>query len=177
VEPVVTGPLKRSERFVEKYRKWLSTGKAVQLSDIILRSYFDVQVKREPEIDVGIYQERGIEGIYIRNNKHITKEEFHFLLEFLREQILKIDYRKYHGITDAREERGKIRSREEYYFKPILENFDYPVKQSFGNLTLELNIVHNEVQYLKIAATTYAGFNYQEPEPFHELMVRLFPEK
>jgi hypothetical protein len=175
-EPVVSGPLKRSERFMEKFRKWTENGKSSGVSEKILQSYFDLQVQREPATEIGLFQERGIEGLYMRQNGIMEKEEFHYMLDLLKERVLKLGYRFYHGITESREDRGKIRTKEQYYLKPKLTSMDYPVEQGYGNITLELNLINDEVQYLKVAATTYAGFNYKEPEPFYELMTHLFPD-
>jgi hypothetical protein len=89
--------------------------------------------------------------------------------------MLQLPYNLYHGITEMREESGYIRTKEEYYFKPVVTSSEIPVSQQNGNITLELNVLNDQVQYLKIVATTYSGRNYREPLPFHELINHLFP--
>lgn len=175
-DPVVSGSLVRNRKFMDRYSEWVEKGKAINLSAILQKSYFDIQVYEQPRINMGIYQENGIEGLYIRDNKLMSKDEFHYLIDFLKENVLNLNYRMYHAITDSREERGMIRTREEYYFKPAIMNMEYPLEQEYGNITLELNLINEKVQFLKIAATTYAGFNYSDPKPFHELVTNLLPE-
>jgi hypothetical protein len=81
----------------------------------------------------------------------------------------------YRGITESREKQGRIYSKEEYYLKPRPTSMELPAAQGYGNITLQLNMISGVVENLKIIVTTYAGYNYQDPKPFGELISHYFP--
>jgi hypothetical protein len=173
-EPILRENISRNERFLEGFVSWRDSEPARSLFQMFRETMHNGGNRKDEHIDAGYYTDRGIEGLLIRSFTGGDKLHFQYLIEFVRERILQLNYRLYHGIEEHREQNGKIRSVEEYYLKPSVRSRLYPLKQEFGNLTLELNLVNDEVQFLKVIASTYSGYNYEEPKPFPELILSVF---
>ncbi len=173
-EPILRENISRNERFLEGFVSWRDSKSARTLFRVLADAIKKGGKLNDEHVDIGYYTDRGIEGLLIRSFKGGDKQKFQYLIEFVRERILQLNYRLYHGIEEHREQNGKIRSLEEYYLKPSVRSRLYPLKQEFGNITLELNLLNDEVQFLKIVASTYSGYNYEEPKPLPELLLSVF---
>jgi hypothetical protein len=173
-QPVISEPIKRSEKFKEKYNKWVDSEEARVIITTIHAGFNNYMISGKADIPIGKYQGQGLSGFYIEGEAKIRDEVYSFLLDYIRERITFLNYRFYRSLYEAKERTGKIHSKEQYYFKPIPSSYELPVAQEYGNLTIEVDRVEEEVTYLKIMATTYAGFDYQKPKDFDELIGYIF---
>lgn len=174
--PIISEPIYRSEDFITRYGNWRESEKVQMINNWIHESRKEGYTKKDNFIDIGYYRDRGIEGLIIRNISGLDLDDYRFFLDYLKEKTLVLNYKLYHGITESREEQGKVRTKEEYYLKPTLGNLKYPLNQEFGNITFELNLLNDQPDFLKIVTTTYTGYNYQEPDPFELFLEHLFSE-
>lgn len=172
-DPVISEPINRSEKFKERYLGWTALAETRSMIDNIARGYDQFILAGKSELPIGKYKDRGIEGMYLEGSLNLTGEEFSFLLDFLKERVLTLNYRFYRSLYEARDNGKGISLREQYYFKPIPSSFELPVSQEYGNITLELDRSGDTVTYLKIFATTYSGYNYQPSKNFDELIWHL----
>jgi hypothetical protein len=174
-ETIDSGPINRNNTFKTKYHQWIEGERWIWMNSIISTAYNEALIKGGNSPDIALNKANGIQGMIIRNTLEATREEFQFLLDLLKEKSLSLDYMFYRGITESREKNGRIRIKEEYYLKPRPSSMELPVSQGYGNITLQLNIINEDVLDLRIIVNTYAGFNYQEPKPFEELISHYFP--
>lgn len=172
--PVISEPVSRSRDFANQFLEWKSSGQFNGIGNLVRSSQHTDFNLSDEYLEIGHYRDRGIEGIVIRRLSYLNADEFRFLFDLLKEKVIGLDYRLYHGITESIEEEGKINTKEEYYLKPAVRNRSFPLEQGYGNITLQLNLLNERFRYLKIISNTYAGFNYKEPRPFTELLEILF---
>jgi hypothetical protein len=173
-QPVISEPIKRGEKFVERYNDWIDSEEARSIISTIHKGFNNYLISGKADIPIGKYQGQGLSGLYIEGESKIRDEVYSFLLDYIKERISFLNYRFYRSLYEAKERTGKIHSKEQYYFKPKPSSYELPVAQEYGNLTIEVDRIDEEVTYLKIMATSYAGFDYQEPKDFNELIEYIF---
>ncbi len=173
-QPVISEPIKRSIKFKEKYNQWIDSEQAGHVISNILQGYNNYIISGRPGIPIGTYKGNGLSGFYLEGESTVSDNIYSFLLDYIKEKVSSLNYRFYRSLYEAKERSGKIHSKEQYYFKPIPSSYELPVAQEYGNLTLEVDRIDEEVTYLKIMATHYAGFDYQSPKDFDELISHIF---
>lgn len=100
-----------------------------------------------------------------------TRREVIFLSEYLKEQVLALNYRSQISDTRTYNRPQWVETVERHYLKP---RYGAPIagklKQRFGNITIEVLLRNDQVHQLKFRATIYKDHLFHAPEDFHELM-------
>lgn len=68
-------------------------------------------------------------------------------------------------------------SKETHYLKPVIQSFEPPYRQEYGNILLEMESRNQVPRYIKLKVTSYAGFDYEPPKDFDELVGKLVIKK
>lgn len=107
---------------------------------------------------------------------HLTKKEYHredstHLFDYLREQVLALNYKP--QLSDTRTWAGKswVERVERHYLKPRPAwATEKKFNQGFGNVTIELSFRNDVPHHLKFSATSYNDHLYAGAGDFKELM-------
>lgn len=115
-------------------------------------------------------------ALYFHQTGYTAREATHFL-DYLKEQVLHMDYRV--QVSDLRtyERPNWVETVQRHYLKPRpVICTDQKLRQRFGNITIDL-LLRDEAPYLlRFRATAYRDHLFQEPESFAQLMRELFPD-
>jgi hypothetical protein len=174
-ETIDRGPISRSPSFINKYQSFRQSERWIWMKSILSTAFQASILHPGKPTGIGLYKGNGIQGLVIDNTLEASREEYQYLLEYLKDTTSSLNYMFYHGVSESREKDGRIQIKEEYYLKPRPVSMKLPAAQEYGNITLQLNMVNDSVESLKIMVTTYSGFNYQEPKSFEELISHYFP--
>jgi len=93
------------------------------------------------------------------------------LFDYLKEQVLKINYRTQISDTRAYERPNWVESVQRHYLKPrSQQNEQGKFNQQFGNVMIELTFRNDQVYNLKFRATSYQDFQFSEALDFKDLI-------
>lgn len=101
-----------------------------------------------------------------------TRREVIFLSEYLKEQVLALNYRTQVADTRTYNRSQWVETIERHYLKPRYgaPTEEGKLKQRFGNITIEVLLRNDQVHQLKFRATSYKDHLFHSPEDFHDLM-------
>jgi hypothetical protein len=70
----------------------------------------------------------------------------------------------------------QVKVTQKFYFKPPIKlpTQNELISQLYGNIVIEKVSLNNQPNYLKFLATFYSDRLYQDPNPFDQLLDRLF---
>ncbi|MBI1221523.1 MAG: hypothetical protein GC180_02875 [Bacteroidetes bacterium] len=148
----------RESGFIPAYEEW-KLGKGRNSSIRRVREFFDKFMLGESSWDCDIIQTPTYAMLILHHMDDWDEDDYRYLMDFWRERILGEGYIAY--MSDSRVEvlDGGIRQRiERHYLKPNV--FDairlgLPVDRKYGNLTLELVFLGEEVDYMKMTMGFY----------------------
>lgn len=115
-------------------------------------------------------------ALYFHQTGYTAREAIHFL-DYLKEQVLRMDYRI--QVSDMRTyERGDwVETIQRHYLKPRpVIHEDQKLRQRFGNITIDLLLRDDAPHLLRFRATSYRDHLFQAPESFGQLIRELFPD-
>lgn len=176
-KPLVHELIIRTEAERADFLHWKETVVFKQLKSWISSQY--VLFQQSPEaVDESIDfldmpSSKGF-AIYFHKTGYTTREAMHFL-DFLKDQVLRMDYRV--QISDLRsyERPGWVETVQRHYLKPRpAMDEKRQLRQRFGNITIELFQRDDRPHNLRFRATSYRDHLFQDAEPFHVLMNELF---
>jgi len=160
--------LVRSEQFYVDYGHWKNS---FQLKDRI-QSIRDSRLLKLRKIigepDVHILSTTTSSGIAISCKDQIEITEAKYLLEWFKDEILKLTYKKANADVSLIARDEYVETIEKYYLKPIIDT-EPPYDQQYGNILLELNYLDNQPSFLKILANSYMDRSYKKASPFNDL--------
>ena len=108
--------------------------------------------------------------IHFHKTRYNHRDVVH-LFDYLKEQVLKINYRT--QISDARtyERPNWVESVQRHYLKPrSQQNEQGQFNQQFGNVMIELTFRNDQVYNLKFRATSYRDSQFSEALNFKDLI-------
>lgn len=174
--PLIHEVIERSEEEKADYQHWKKTLVCRRLQDWLHDQYAVFRVAPE-HIDEGLdfLNTPSSKGFVIHFNKtrYSRRDVTHFF-DFLKEQVLALDYRT--QVSDLRtyERTGWVETIERHYLKPrpdFMREGKY--KQKFGNVMIELELRNDRVHNLRFRATSYQDHLFEEARGFEDLMQQI----
>jgi hypothetical protein len=161
--------LKRTEVEKVNFSKWLQSGQSSNLLEAIHRAYHLKRTNIRSEIPVLLFRSVYANGFAIKNNEIIKDQEFAFLLDYFKHQLLQLGYRQAGSDSKVTAKEGFVLSIDKFYMKPPLQ-IEPPIDQLYGNISIELHKFNDEPNYIKVMASIYADRLYKKYEDFDELV-------
>ena len=172
-KPYLQESLVRSEEFKTAIQQESET--LENIKDILLRDFnYFLLMGTEPQY-FQTFQAAGANGILIvaPNISGVVKH-WSYLLDHLAEGVKRLDYRIQNTALQYFNTETGVKRIERYYLKPAISAVELPVKQLYGNITLEFVVIDEKPKYFKLLASHYSGRNYSPPLAFEELVAELF---
>ncbi|HZK08380.1 MAG TPA: hypothetical protein VFC92_09280 [Bacteroidales bacterium] len=170
-------PLIRDEAFKKDFEIWKHSPEAKALHKQLLESYL-ARSTHASTTQIAIYTAPGAIGLTIKMPEDTDVKIYRFLLDFLREQLMTLQYSLYSStIEEKAGAEGVQHFCERHYLKPNILNEKYPIDQLYGSIMLELELEDDGVKYLKVMSTYHTGYNYKPPQGFDALVQYLFSDK
>ncbi|MEM8894735.1 MAG: hypothetical protein AAGC88_09165 [Bacteroidota bacterium] len=166
--------LKRSEKFLEAYQKWIGQPELKDYLDKYQKGYHFKLLKVQSSFDVHLFQSSMANGFALSYNEEIPKEYFQYLFEYLSNRVLGLKYKQANADVMISDKGDFIETKEKYYFKPVSDTQSDKVEQHYGNILIEYIIINDRPSYIKVMASVYSDQLYAPPLDHDELVEYLF---
>lgn len=167
--------LRRSESYLQAYSEWKSSGEAEELLRKVKTSYQMKSGGIEGLYPVHLFNSAAANGFALSYHPTISRQEFRFLLDYLRDRVLDLGYRLANTDHQIRDKETYIQTTEKHYLKPPISRAQAKkAEQHYGNILLEYVLIDNQPSYLKLMVTIYTDHLYTEAQPYDELIEQLF---
>ena len=173
-QPVLKSEIKRSEEQQADYESWKNGLPKRRLLDWIHAEYANYLIAPDEvatSIDfINIRTTRGF-AIHFYKLDYSLRDITHFF-DLLKELLRKVGYRTYTSDSRTYNRPNWVEQLDRHYLKPpiVTRERGEKIKQTFGNVTIELLFRNDEPYQLKFSATSYNDRNYEEAEGFDALM-------
>jgi hypothetical protein len=171
----LSGKLERSKKFELQFEKWKSEAANDDLQELSLA--YDAVRQSVYRPGMHSFSSPQSNGFFFNPHLDIPSKHFHFLLDHFRDVLLNQGYRLYTSDQKYAEKPAGIKRTDRHYLKP-----DYtlqestPLNQHYGNVLIELSLLDEKPEFLKLMANVYSDQNYQDPRPFKELVSLLWDQ-
>jgi len=161
--------LKRSEKQQANFKDWLASIDSQSLLEEIHKAYHLKRTDIDSDIPILLFRSVYANGFAIKNNERIGDQDFHYLLDYFKDKLLKIGYRQAGSDSKITAKEGFVLTVDKFYMKPPLQ-VEPPIDQLYGNIAIELHLMDDKPNYLKLMASIYSDRMYKEHEDFDELV-------
>lgn len=167
--------VKRSEVFLENYKRWINNEMQVGLINHIWENHLTRIENPNSSVNYFIHRQSRSNGFYFRAENPWISDDYSFLSHFFIERLKNLDYTLSNSTREAIEEAGELKIVEEFYLKPKLKyKRELPYNQLFGNIFIEHRIIGEQTELLKLMVNTYDDANFKPSYHFDDLMLALF---
>ena len=170
---LVNQVIKRSQSFLKNFNSWKASELCEEYLNEIWQSYFWRKKGIDKNPQVVILESSRSNGLAITYQPDFNKYHFHYLFDYLADQVKKLDYRLVTSKLTMKEQGDHVETREMHYLKPK-NDFTVPRDQKYGNVQIELVSVNDQPSRIQLVANTYSDRSYQEPGDFEELAQHIF---
>jgi len=165
--------IKRSRSFLEKFNKWKNSDLCQDFLNDVWQSYFWSKKGIEKKPTVLIHESNYSNGFAINYEDSYDKNYFHFLFDYLADQVKHLGYILVTSKVTMTERGDNVETREMHYLKPK-RSFIEPIDQKYGNVQIEYLKINEYPTRIKLVANVYPDRKYKEPEDFELLAKFLF---
>lgn len=171
--PFLHALIERNEEEKLDYEHWKNTLVRRRLQDWLSDQFAIFKVLPE-DIDEALDfldtpSSKGF-AIHFHKTQYSRRDTLHFM-DFLKEQVLKLEYRTQISDTRTYEKGEWVETIERHYLKPQpMADNPGKLRQRFGNITIELTLRNDKPLLLKFIATVYKDHLFEEGEAFHLLL-------
>lgn len=121
----------------------------------------------EEDISTYVLDREDVAGIVFKIKSVQYKKHYHFLVEHIKDQLLKIEYHLHVNKHLTQRVDGKYTELFSYFLKPKPSfSSENKYNQRYGTISIELKEEDNNSFHFKLQCGYYAGFNYEEPIGF-----------
>jgi hypothetical protein len=170
---VVHEIIKRSDDYCTRYDAW-AEGESEEWLKEIGKAYYYKQAGISHRLEVHLLHSPYANGFALSFRREVNRQQARFLLDSLRDRVVASGYRLTQSDRRVTEQDQKVKEVEKHYLKPPLAHHTGSIDQHFGNISIELVLLNNEPEHLKLTASVYSDRLYREPKPFDELAGILF---
>lgn len=170
---VVHEVIKRSDDYRGRYDAWVKESSGRDLAEIG-KAYYYKQAGITHRMEILLLHSPYANGFAITIPQEMSRQQARFLLDGFRDRVVTCGYRLTQSDRRVTERDQKAREVEKHYLKPPLNRQPGSIDQHFGNISIELILMNNRPDHLKLTASIYSDRLYREPRPFDELAGILF---
>ncbi|MEP0987802.1 hypothetical protein [Ekhidna sp.] len=128
--------IKRSQSFVTQFNRWKQTDICTDFLNDLWQSYFWRKQGVEKDPRLVLLESNYSNGFAIDYEAEFGKRNFHYLFDYLADQVKKLDYRLVVSKRTMQEKGSVVESKEMHYLKPK-NGFIEPIDQKYGNIQIE----------------------------------------
>jgi hypothetical protein len=176
--PFYSERLKRSEEFKRNFQVYLESPEWSDLKSEVLKKYHFKKAGLNEVEDLIVMDNPNAAGMALELDSWDNKEP-EFLMEYINHKVLGLGYKLQNSNRRVYDKADKVKEIERYYLKPLVssQDFEPPINQRFGNITVELEIIDNKPKQLRWSASYYHSRDYQKHYPFEELIENVLETK
>lgn len=172
-QPAVHELIQRTEAEQTDYERWKSSLIKRRLIDWLADQYAIFRVLPD-DIDAAIdfLNTPSSKGFVVHfHETNYNRQEITHLFDYLKEMVLQLNYRTQVSDTRTYSRANWVETTERHYLKPRSSFVEgQKLNQRYGNIMIELEIRDDLVRNLRFRATTYKDRQFEEADPFEDLM-------
>ncbi|WP_425392262.1 hypothetical protein [Ekhidna sp.] len=168
--------IKRSQSFINRFQEWKNSDYSAELINDLWQSYFWRKQGVDKDPHILILESTYSNGFAISYEPKYGKNNFHYLFDYLADQVKKLDYRLVVSRHTMQEKGDIVESKEMHYLKPKT-GFVEPIDQKFGNVQIEYIEENDEPTRIKLIANSYPDRKYKQADSFEDLAKHIFSIK
>jgi len=174
--PLVSGPLKRSDRERASYFSWLNEHRYKYLIAQFAEAYQGKLKSEAHRLNVHAFQSPYANGFALTYHHDIGTGEFQHLFDHLKDKTLQLGYRLQIQERKMFDKGEYVETVEKYYLKPPVQDLEEGklIDQLYGNILLENILIDDQPSYMKYLASIYSDRLYTKALPFAQLVDHLF---
>lgn len=178
IKPFVQEILVRSDSEIISYNQWLYSEKQQQTVAIFQsRLRYKDELSDGEQIQIEFIEGKATSGfICYFNQEFFQLVEFQHLFDYLKQQVLTLDYKLYVSDTQTRLQQDNTHTKERHYLKPkyVYDEALQKTMQQYGNVIIELHKRNNEPEKMHFIVNRYSGYDYSEAISANELYEKIF---
>lgn len=156
--------------------EWAQTPEGKTLIDRLYKNYHFKKAGINDRPQVHLFDSQYAKGFAITFEEPLTDKTFDSIFLAFAHRVLALGYHQVSLDRKMEEINDQVKVTQKFYFKPPIK---IPIQnelisQLYGNIVLEKVSLNNQPNYLKFLATFYSDRLYQDPNPFDQLLDRLF---
>ena len=160
--------LKRSESFLERFNAWKKSETCAELMNDLLQSYSWQKQGVDKDPHMLLLESTYSNGFAISYEDKYGKSSYRFLLDYLADQVKKLDYRLVMSRRTLQDKNGVVESKEMHYLKPKT-GFVEPIDQKYGNVQIEYIEENDQPTRVKLIVNSYPDRKYKTAKSFEDL--------
>jgi hypothetical protein len=178
VKPFVQEILARSNKEINSYNQWLCSEKQPQTIAIFKsRLRYKNELSDGEQIQIEFIEGKATSGfVCYYNQQFFQPEAFQHLFDYLKQQVLTLEYKLYVSDTQTRLQQDNAHTKDRHYLKPkySYDEAQQKTMQQYGNIIIELHKTNNEPEKIHFIVNRYSGYDYSEAISADELYEKLF---
>ncbi|QMU27784.1 hypothetical protein [Adhaeribacter radiodurans] len=159
----------------EEYAHWLQQKTYLNWTPALFKSYHFDKAGIRPTYKLERIEQLGKQGVLFFFDDRIGEENFKFLTEFLKDQVIQLGYRLHSADIRTNPKAEFIETIYKYYFTPppaCLAN-SILCNQLYGNISIDLIHLNAQPSFIRIVANSYLSCAFSKPLPFDDLLDNL----
>lgn len=178
VKPFVQEILARSDSEIAAYNEWLYSEKQLQTIAVFQsRLRYKDELSDGEQVQIEFIEGKATSGfVCYFNQQFFQPVEFQHLFDYLKQQVLTLEYKLYVSDTQTRLHQNDTITKERHYLKPkySYDEAQQKTMQQYGNIIIELHKTNNEPEKIHFIVNRYSGFDYSEAISADELYEKIF---
>ncbi|SNT35689.1 hypothetical protein SAMN05421640_3508 [Ekhidna lutea] len=173
---LVNEMIKRSQSFVRRFQAWKTSDYCAEFLNDLWQSYFWRKQGVDKDPQILLLESTYSNGFAINYEAKYGKNNFHYLFDYLADQVKKLDYRLVLSRHTMREKGDVVESKEMHYLKPRRGQVE-PIDQKYGNVQIEYIEENDQPTRIKLIANSYPDRKYKQADNFEDLAQYIFSIK
>ena len=165
--------IKRSQNFLDRFQAWKTSDKCQEFLNDLWQSYFWRKQGIDKDPQIVILESTYSNGLAIDYEDKYGKSNFHYLFDYLADQVKKLDYKLVVSRHTMQEKGDIVELKEMHYLKPK-NNFVEPIDQKYGNVQIEYIEENDQPTRIKLIANSYPDRKYTQAKSFEDLAQHIF---
>lgn len=170
---LVNEVIKRSASFLRNFDAWKTSELCEEYLNELWQSYYWRRKGIDKNPQVFILESSRSNGFAISYQRGLNKKYFHYLFDYMADQVKKLDYRLVVSKLTMKDRGDDVETREMHYLKPK-NDLTAPRDQKYGNVQIEYVRVNDQPFRINVIANTYSDRSFSEPKNFEHLAQHIF---
>tara|TARA_B110000046_G_scaffold173759_1_gene196678 strand:- start:28536 stop:29135 length:600 start_codon:yes stop_codon:yes gene_type:complete len=173
-EVIIRESILPTKTFENDFSIWFANGMHKGLLDYLNECMAKRKANESSAVNLYFHESKNSNGFYFRAESPWSTEDYRYLVHLIKQKLQALHYVQSHATREVVEERGVLKTNEEYFFKPSLKfRREIPYEQLFGNVFIEHRIEGDDTELIKIMVNTYTDQHYKKPYDFQYFLTEI----
>ena len=167
------GGLSRAEK--EAYNHWVLQKTYLNWTPNLFKAYHFDKAGIRPDYKLERIQQACKNGVIFSYDDRIGVQNFKFLYEFIKDQVLQLGYRLHCADIRKCQKNGFPETIHKYYLTPppsCLKESSI-CNQLYGTISVDLILIETQPAFIRIITNSYLSCDFSQALPFDELLNRI----